>query len=202
MFNWGKENWCRLDLREHLEYGRRELGRKGLRQWWLSWISLTSLWSASSMSRETRKSEWQNESESSGGYLSDGIFPGRFHLDVKFRPHRLQSTSPRVTAHFTQTRPSTSFVDHTIDLPWRNFLGPEFGAKFQRKVPLFWSNPNFLTTQFRIGQRKPPALSVQTFRCSTGLWQTSGHATTAGTALAYRRAEKGAFETRLKVRLV
>ena len=31
-----------------------------------------------------------------------------------------------------QERPSTSFVDHTIDLPWRNFLRPEFGAKFYR----------------------------------------------------------------------
>ena len=31
-----------------------------------------------------------------------------------------------------QARPSTSFVDHTIDLPWRNFLRPEFEAKFDR----------------------------------------------------------------------
>ena len=29
-----------------------------------------------------------------------------------------------------QARPSTSFVAHTIDLPWRNFLSPQFGAKF------------------------------------------------------------------------
>jgi len=40
VFNWGKENWCPLDLREYLEYGRRQLGRRGLRRWWLSWISL------------------------------------------------------------------------------------------------------------------------------------------------------------------
>jgi len=30
-----------------------------------------------------------------------------------------------------------SFLDHTIDLPWRNFVSPEFGAKFQRDAPLF-----------------------------------------------------------------
>ena len=29
-----------------------------------------------------------------------------------------------------QPRPSTSFVAHTIDLPWRNFLSPQFGANF------------------------------------------------------------------------
>jgi len=40
VFNWGKENWCPLDLREYLEYGMREMGRRGLRRWWLSWISL------------------------------------------------------------------------------------------------------------------------------------------------------------------
>jgi len=32
-----------------------------------------------------------------------------------------------------QTRPltttTTSFVDNAIDLPWRNFLNPEFGTK-------------------------------------------------------------------------
>jgi len=36
-----------------------------------------------------------------------------------------------------QARPSTSFVDNAIDLPWRNFLSPEFAAKFQREVPEF-----------------------------------------------------------------
>ena len=34
-----------------------------------------------------------------------------------------------------QAPESTTFVDHTIDLLWRNFLNPEFGAKFQREVP-------------------------------------------------------------------
>ena len=50
-----------------------------------------------------------------------------------------------------QARPSTSFVDNTIDLPWRNFSFPEFGTKFQRKVPL-----EIREIQFKIGERKPP----------------------------------------------
>ena len=29
VFNWGKESWCPVDLREHMEYGRQELGRRG-----------------------------------------------------------------------------------------------------------------------------------------------------------------------------
>ena len=33
-----------------------------------------------------------------------------------------------------QARPLASFVDNTIDLPWRNFLSPGFGAKFQMEV--------------------------------------------------------------------
>ena len=73
----------------------------------------------------------------------------------------------------SQVRPPTSFVDHTIDLMWRNFLSPEFGAKFQRfqrKVPLFWRYPNLLTTQFRY----KPACDGRTDR----------HTTTAYTALA------------------
>ena len=28
-----------------------------------------------------------------------------------------------------QARPSTSFVDNTIDLPWQNLLSPEYGGK-------------------------------------------------------------------------
>ena len=31
----------------------------------------------------------------------------------------------------------------TIDMLWRNFLSPEFGAKFQRGVPLFLKVPEF-----------------------------------------------------------
>jgi len=43
------------------------------------------------------------------------------------------SKQPRLVNY----RPSTSFVDNAIDLPWRNFLSPEFGTKFQREVPSF-----------------------------------------------------------------
>ena len=55
-----------------------------------------------------------------------------------------------------RARPSTSFVDHSIDLPWRNFWSPKFGTKFQREGMLFLKvYPNFLITQwFRIGERE------------------------------------------------
>jgi len=36
-----------------------------------------------------------------------------------------------------------SIVDNTIDLPWRNFLSPEFRTKFQREVSLFFEIPEF-----------------------------------------------------------
>jgi len=52
VFNWGKENWCHVDLRKYLEYGRRELGRRGFR---LNWITLKSLRSDLSMSWEVTK---------------------------------------------------------------------------------------------------------------------------------------------------
>jgi len=39
-----------------------------------------------------------------------------------------------------QSRSSTVFVDNTLDLPWRNFPSPQFGTKFQRKVPSFLGN--------------------------------------------------------------
>jgi len=29
VFNWGKESCCPVDVREHMEYGRQELGRRG-----------------------------------------------------------------------------------------------------------------------------------------------------------------------------
>jgi len=45
-----------------------------------------------------------------------------------------------------QVRPSISFVDNTIDLPWRNFLSPEFGTNFR----------NFLISQRVRGRTKPP----------------------------------------------
>ena len=34
-----------------------------------------------------------------------------------------------------QARPSTSFVDNTIDLPWQNFPSPGVRNNFQKKVP-------------------------------------------------------------------
>ena len=42
-----------------------------------------------------------------------------------------------------QARPSKSFVDNAINLPWRNFLSPEFEAKFHSKVPLSLEIPTF-----------------------------------------------------------
>jgi len=49
----------------------------------------------------------------------------------------------------------------TIDMPWRNFLSPEFRKKFQRDVPLFLQIPNFLETQCRTGRKKPPRKKTQ-----------------------------------------
>jgi len=53
-----------------------------------------------------------------------------------------------------QAWPSTSFDDSAIDLPLRNVLRLEFGAKFQREVPLFLEITEF--PENRIVQRKPP----------------------------------------------
>ena len=47
-----------------------------------------------------------------------------------------------------QARPSTSFVDNTIDWSWRNFLGPgSLRQSSEGGVPLFWRNSNFLISQ-------------------------------------------------------
>jgi len=43
-----------------------------------------------------------------------------------------------------------------IDIPWRNFISPEFGTNFQRDVPYFWRYHNFLTTGRGMGRRKLP----------------------------------------------
>ena len=68
----------------------------------------------------------------------------------------MHPTTTRSTVH-RRERPSTSCVDYIIDLPWRNFLSPEFGAKFQREVLLVLEvYPNFIIAQFRINQRKLP----------------------------------------------
>ena len=76
-----------------------------------------------------------------------------------------------------QAPQSTTFVDHSIDLPWRNFLSPKrVWGKFQREVSLFWRYPNFLTAQCNIGSREAPmpkpAVSVKSFRYNPGLWRT------------------------------
>ena len=53
---------------------------------------------------------------------------------------------------------SNRVVDNAIDLPWRNFPSPEFGAKFQRVVPVFTEVSQFLCkTLYRIGENSPHA---------------------------------------------
>ena len=47
-----------------------------------------------------------------------------------------------------QARPSTSFVDNTIDLSWRNFLSAEFETKFQIEM--------LLCSKIGLGGRKHP----------------------------------------------
>ena len=74
-----------------------------------------------------------------------------------------------------QTRPSTSFDENTIDLPWQNCLGPEFGTKFQTEVNLFRGCPNFFITQWKEASGQRSSRSVQSFWCNTGLWQTGRH---------------------------
>lgn len=37
-----------------------------------------------------------------------------------------------------------------INVPWENFLSPQFGEKFHRKLPLSWRYLNFLITWWRI----------------------------------------------------
>ena len=47
-------------------------------------------------------------------------------------------------------------VDNAIDLPRRNFLVRSLGQISRGMYPNFWRYPNFLITQCRIGERKPP----------------------------------------------
>jgi len=50
-----------------------------------------------------------------------------------------------------------SFVDNAIDLPWQNFLSPEFETKFQKEVPIFLEIAEFLyNAECRMEGRKPP----------------------------------------------
>jgi len=46
--------------------------------------------------------------------------------------------------HFEKKSVESSYLcNRVIDLSWRNFLSLEFGAKFQRKLPLFLKVPKF-----------------------------------------------------------
>jgi len=64
------------------------------------------------------------------------------------------------------------FVDNAIDLPWRNFLSPEFGTQSQGKYPIIWRFPFSVWHSGRKASVPKPARFVQSFRCNTGLWQT------------------------------
>ena len=75
-----------------------------------------------------------------------------------------------------QSRPSMSFVDNTINLPWPDFhKSIYFGTKFQLEVSSFLRHGSFLKTQRRIGldRRKfpcqKPLLSVHAFRQNSDL---------------------------------
>ena len=111
----------------------------------------------------------------------------RNRLYNKSRTNRSNGNRRSVTnsVHPATTHSTVAGVIHTLDrrrlllttdLPWRNFLSPEFGAKFQTEVPLFLGYPNFLKTRFKIGQRELPCqnlvLSLQSFRYNTGLLRT------------------------------
>ena len=82
-----------------------------------------------------------------------------------------------------------SFVVNVIDLPWQNFLTPEFETKFQTEVPDFWRYPNFLITQSGWVEGGPYAKnqldSYSRFNTTPACdKQTDGHRMTANTALA------------------
>ena len=68
-----------------------------------------------------------------------------------------------------QARPSTSFIDNAIDLPWQNLPSSAFGT-----YPYYWRYPNFLITQCRIGRRKlTDRFVLMQYRCVTDR-QTDG----------------------------
>jgi len=116
---------------------------------------------------------------------------GRMELEGRNQPtcNKLCASShDALDRRSLQAWPSTSFDDNAIDLPLRNVLRLEFGAKFQR-VPLFLEITEF--PENRIVQRKlpcqKPAMSVSSFRYNTGMWRTDKQThddTTAYTALA------------------
>jgi len=58
--------------------------------------------------------------------------PQQIELTATTRHCRIGRQEARLSSMTT-----TSFVDNEIDFRRRNCLSPEFGTKFQRKVPLF-----------------------------------------------------------------
>ena len=60
-----------------------------------------------------------------------------------------------------QARSSTSFVDNGIDL-WRKFFKVQsLGQSSRGKFPYLWRYPNFVMTQCRICEKKPPCQKTQ-----------------------------------------
>ena len=67
-------------------------------------------------------------------------------LDNHGRPFSKNATTRRLSTSSTVDDDDEfwSFVDNAIDLPWRNFLSPEFGTMFHSEVPLLGRYPKFL----------------------------------------------------------
>ena len=64
----------------------------------------------------------------------------------------MRSTTTHQTSYrVQQAPPSTSFVDNTIDLPWRNFLNLEFGTN-RTKVPLLMELPKYPYNAMSVGE--------------------------------------------------
>jgi len=51
----------------------------------------------------------------------------------------------------------------------RNFLSPESGTKFQKKVPLFWSYPNFLITRVNDEWKEAPMTKTSSIRSAVSI---------------------------------
>ena len=97
-----------------------------------------------------------------------------------------------------QARPSTSFVDKTIDLPWRNFRSPEFETKFQGAEPYFLEEPEFFTTRCRTDGRNPPSKNqLDSSSCFNTLPACDGQTQDEGTYRA-STASSGKKESQLK----
>ena len=61
--------------------------------------------------------------------------------------------------------PAKLIARSTIDMPWRNFLSPEFRKKSQREVALFFCK-YMSCLNCRKGQKKPPCQKPDYFRSS------------------------------------